>query len=315
MEIYEHRAGQQVHQHWLLSITVLVLIVFGTLAILQTIAIGLIPVLFGISFDQLPGLLQTTLNHPNSRMAFLFIQGLGGGLAFLAGGWIFIRFVDKKTLKIKTHFTRTIPAQIGITVPLLLGFVLLNSLLVYLNMNVEFPDSMRGLETMFREKEDQLMQLTRFLTDFDSVGELLMGVLVIGVLAGIGEEYLFRGILQPKLHHYTGSAHLGVWITAFIFSAIHFQFYGFLPRLMLGALFGYLYLYSGSLVYPTLAHILNNTFTVFMVYLNKFDLVEFDMEDSSQLHWEYVLLGAIVFLMSWRMFLKLEKSKQYGKMA
>ncbi|MFO7826635.1 MAG: CPBP family intramembrane glutamic endopeptidase [Cyclobacterium sp.] len=315
MEIYEHRPGQRVNQHWLLSITVLVLIVFGTLAILQTLAIGLIPVLFGISFDELPGLLSATLDHPNSRMAFLFIQGLGGGLAFLLGGWLFIRLVDKKTLRFNQQLSPEKLNTVWIVFPLLFGFVLFNSLMVYLNMNVEFPEALSELEAMLREKEDQLMELTKFLTDFDSVAELLMGILVIGLLAGIGEEYLFRGILQPKLHHYTGNAHLGVWITAFIFSAIHFQFYGFLPRLMLGALFGYLYLYSGSLIYPMLAHILNNTFTLILVYFNKLNLIEFDMEDATNLYWEYVILGLIVFLISWKMFLKLQKSNTYGKVA
>lgn len=315
MEIYEHREGHSVNQHWLLSITVLVLIVFGTLAILQTIAIGLIPVLFGISFDELPGLLATTLENPNSRMAFLFIQGLGGGLAFLVGGWLFIRLVDKKTLKIKKQLARARPGKLWIVFPLLFGFILFNSLLVYLNMNVEFPEALSEMEAMFREKEDQLMELTKFLTDFDSIAELLMGILVIGILAGVGEEYLFRGILQPKLHFYTGNAHLGVWITAFIFSAIHFQFYGFLPRLMLGALFGYLYLYSGTLIYPMLAHILNNTFTLILVYLNKLNLVEFDMEDATSLYWEYVVLGLVVFIISWKKFLNLQKSKTYGEVA
>lgn len=307
MEIYEHRPGHRVNQHWLLSLTVLVLIVFGTLAILQTIAVGLIPFLFGIGFDQLPSLLTASLEHPNGRMAFLFIQGLGGGLAFWLGGWLFLRLVDKKTLQLSRQFSPEKLDRIWLVLPILIGFVLFNSLWVYLNMNLEFPESMRGLETLLREKEDQLMELTLYLTNFSGTGELLMGILVIGVLAGIGEEYLFRGILQPKLHHYTQNAHAGVWITAFIFSAIHFQFYGFLPRLMLGALFGYLYLYSGTLIFPVLAHILNNTFTLFLVYFNKLELIEYDMENATDLHWEYVLIGLIVFMVSWKWFLMRHK--------
>src|SRR5690606_21183338 len=135
------------------------------------------------------------------------------------------------------------------------------------------------------------------------IGELILGILVIGVLAGIGEEYLFRGILQPKLHIYTGNAHAGIWLAAFIFSAIHFQFYGFLPRLMLGALFGYLYYYSGSLVYPIIAHILNNVFTVVAVYLSKLGIVEFDIEGNMEVEWYYVALGLGLFLISFRAFI------------
>src|SRR5690606_1514724 len=148
------------------------------------------------------------------------------------------------------------------------------------------------------------------------IGELILGILVIGVLAGIGEEYLFRGILQPKLQIYTGNAHAGIWITAIIFSTIHFQFYGFLPRMMLGALFGYLYLYSGSLVYPILAHILDNTFTVVAVYLNKLGVVEFDIEGGGEVEWYYFLIGLAIFFLSFRAFVSIDdKSKTDGSMA
>ncbi|MEX0884129.1 MAG: CPBP family intramembrane glutamic endopeptidase [Cyclobacteriaceae bacterium] len=314
MEIYEHQQGSKVHQHWLLSFTVLTLIVFGTLAILQTLALGLIPVLFGLSLDQIQDLLTGELEHPNGRLAFLFIQGLGGGLGFLLGGWIFIRFVDKKTLNWKQHLVRTKFNPILILFPILIGFVLFNSLFVYLNMNMELPEVFSELEAAMRAKEDQLMQLTKYLTDFENPVEMLMGVLVIGVLAGIGEEYLFRGIIQPKMHRYTGNSHLGIWITAFIFSAIHFQFYGFVPRLLLGALFGYLYLFSGSLIYPMLAHILNNGITVVLVYLNKLKILEFDLEEPGELYWHYIFVGLIVFIMSAGLFVKEFKAKD-GKLA
>ncbi|MEX2512516.1 MAG: CPBP family intramembrane glutamic endopeptidase [Cyclobacteriaceae bacterium] len=314
MEIYEHRQGSKVHQHWLLSFTVLVLIVFGTLAILQTLALGLIPVLFDIPLDQIQDLLMGELDHPKGRMAFLWIQGLGGGLGFLLGGWLFIRFVDKKTLKWKQQLSCTKFKPILILFPLLMGFVLFNSLFVYLNMNMELPQAFSELEAAMRAKEDQLMQLTQYLTDFENLTEMLLGVLVIAVLAGIGEEYLFRGIIQPKMHRYTGNSHLGIWITAFIFSAIHFQFYGFVPRLLLGALFGYLYLFSGSLVYPMIAHILNNGITVVLVYLNKLNLLEFDLEEPGELYWHYIFIGLIVFVLSMGFFVKEFKAED-GKMA
>ncbi len=314
MEIYEDQEGSKVQQHWLLSLTVLVLIVFGTMVLFQTLALYLVPYLFGIPYVQLPDLLTGEMNHENARLAFLFIQGFGGGLGFLFGGWLFIRLVDKKSLNWKQQFQHTKFMQLVIIVPLLVGFVLFNSLFVYLNMNLEFPEVLSGLESMLRAQEDQLMELTKFLTDFENLTEMLVGLLVIGILAGIGEEYLFRGIIQPKVHHYTGNKHLGVWITAFIFAAIHFQFYGLFPRLMLGALFGYLYLYSGSLVFPMLAHILNNAFTVVMIYLNKLNVITFDLEEGGELYWHYIFVGLIIFIMSLGLFIK-ESKDYHGKMA
>src|SRR5690606_22815032 len=199
--------------------------------------------------------------------------------------------------------------KILLFLPLLYGFILFNSLFIYWNKNMEFPEFMRSFEEWALLKEKEMMELTLYLTDFSNVGELFAGILVIGILAGIGEEYLFRGILQPKLHRYTGNAHAGIWIAAIIFSAIHFQFYGFLPRLMLGALFGYLYYFSGSLVYPIVAHILNNALTVVAVYLNKIGVMEFDIEGTGELKWYYVVLGLVIFLITFRAFIsKDEKS-------
>lgn len=303
MEIYETRSGNAVKQPWLLSLVVLALIVFGALLVLQGLAIALLPFLFNIPMEELLLLITGDSSHPNARLAFLFIQGLGGGLGFLMGGWIFIRFVDRASLGWQQQFSSVKFINILILLPLLYGFVMFNSLFIYWNMHLDFPAFMSGFEQWAMAKEKEMMEITLYLTDFDGIGELLAGILVIGVLAGIGEEYLFRGILQPKLQIYTGSAHAGIWLAAIIFSAIHFQFYGFLPRLMLGALFGYLYYCSGSLIYPIIAHILNNALTVVAVYLNKIGVMEFDIEGGAELNWYYVVLGLVIFFVSFRAFI------------
>lgn len=302
-EIYENRKGYGVNHFWLLSFTILFLLLFGALAIAQTVAVALTTPLFGIPFGDLMPLLTGSLSHPNARIAFLFIQGLGGGGAFLLGGWLFIRLVDKKTLNLKQQLCRVKFMGILVAVLLMLGFIAFNSLIVYLNTHVQFPDFLSGLERVMREKEDELMLLTKYITDFDTGLEFFAAILVIGIMAGWGEEYLFRGIIQPKMHYYTGNVHFGVWITAFIFAAIHLQFYGLLPRMFLGALFGYLYVYSGSLIYPILAHTLNNALTVTMVYLGKLGMVDFDIDEPSEIYWPYVIVGLLVFIVGFKAFI------------
>lgn len=79
MEIYDNRNVTAVNHPWLLSLTILVLMVFGALAVAQSIAVAFSTVLFGIPFEDLMPLLTGSLSHPNARVAFLFIQGLGGG--------------------------------------------------------------------------------------------------------------------------------------------------------------------------------------------------------------------------------------------
>jgi len=284
--------------------------------VFQGRALVLIPILFGIPMARILHLLSGALNHPNARLAFLYIQGVGSGLGFLLGGWVSIRRGDNASLAWKQQFYSVKFKNILLLIPILFGFILVNSFFIYWNMHVEFPEFMSEFENWAIFKEEEIMKITLYLTDFESTTEFIAGVIVIGILAGIGEEYLFRGILQPKLHLYTRSSHAGIWITAIIFSAIHIQFYGFLPRLMLGALFGYLYLYSGSLIYPILAHIFNNTFTIAAVYLNKLGIIEFDIEGGAEVEWYYVLFGLGLFLISFKAFIsKKETHNSDGRLA
>ncbi|MDN3668849.1 CPBP family intramembrane metalloprotease [Echinicola jeungdonensis] len=313
MEIYKTQSQIAAKHNWLLSLVLLVLITFGALALLQGLAVLLVPYLFEIPVEELPALFMGNLDHPNGRMAILFLQGFGGGLGFFAGGFIFVRYLDKADLGWKQQFHKSKFNLLLLIIPLLLGFMMFNVMIIDWNSSIQFPSFMKAFEEFARAKEDQLMELTRYLTDFSGMGEFLMGLLVIGILAGIGEEYLFRGILQPKLHHYTGNAHAGIWISAIIFSAIHLQFYGFFPRLFLGALFGYLYLYSGSLVYPMLAHILNNSLTVIMIYANKLGMVEFDIENTDNFSWLSILFGLALFILCFKVFIEQTRKETYNE--
>jgi uncharacterized protein len=304
MEIYETRSEFGKKQYWLLSLVLLVLTVFGTLAILQSIAFFLVPVLFNIPLDDIAYIFGGNYQHPNARMALLFIQALGSGLSFWLGGYLFLRFVDRATLRIEQQLANTKFNISLLVIPVLFSFIAVNSIVIYWNSQIQFPEFMSGFEEYAKRTEAETMRLTTYITDFENIYEYIAGIIVIGIFAGIGEEYVFRGILQPKLHQYTGNAHLGIWIAAFIFSAIHVQFYGFFPRMLLGALFGYLYLYSGSLFYPILAHILNNSLTVTLVYLNKLGILEFSIEESTQIDWYIVFLGLIVFVISFKLFIQ-----------
>ena len=280
----------------------MVLVTFGVLILLQGLGLLLLPVLFGIPLDEMTSLFTAESSHPNGRMAFLFVQGLGGGLGFYVAALLIAKVIDKADFGWQQQMSRFKFIGLALTVAIMVGSVLFNSLLIDWNAKIVLPEFLSELEQMMRSKEDELMALTKYLTDFENVGEFLMGILVIGVLAGIGEEFLFRGVLQPKLQLFTGNAHIAIWLSAFIFSAIHFQFYGFFPRMMLGAVFGYLYLYSGSLVYPIIGHILNNTFTVILVYLNKLGKIDFNIDETDQVSIPIALVGLLILLVGFRVF-------------
>lgn len=309
MEIYKTQASIASKSNWFLSLIIILLVTFGVMAVLQGVALVLVPPLFGVPLDEFMAILSGQSTNPNARMALLFVQGLGAGLGFFFASLLVAKLIDRANLGWKQQVSRFRFTSFMIMIMVMLGGMLFNSLLIDWNSNVHFPEFLSGIEAKMRAMEDTAMDLTKFITDFDSFSEFLAGVLVIGVFAGLGEEFFFRGVLQPKLHAYTGNAHVGIWLTAFIFSAIHFQFYGFFPRMLLGAIFGYLYLYSGSLIYPIIAHILNNTVTVILVYLNKLGKVNFDIEEADEVSIPLALLGLLILLIGLRIFKEKNKTQ------
>ena len=150
---------------------------------------------------------------------------------------------------------------------LIVVFMVPNSLFIEWNANVTMPDFLKDFEAWAREKEDVATALTNYLTTFSSTSQFLFAFFVIAVLPGIGEELVFRGMLQPELKRATGNMHVAIWISAIMFSAIHLQFFGFIPRMLLGVLFGYLYFWSGNILVPMFAHFVNNGFSLIMLYL------------------------------------------------
>jgi uncharacterized protein len=296
MEIYETQSEIGKRKSWLLSSVVVLLVSLGVLLLMQGIAIALLPVLFNISLEDLASLLTGNYNIPNGRMAFLFVQGLGGGIGLWLAAYFISSKIDKANLHWDIQFSKVKLFWVLIVLGLTLGGMFFNAFLIDFNSHLVLPESLSELEAWMKESETQMMELTKFLTDFENIQELLAGILVIGVLAGIGEEVFFRGLIQPKIRLYTGSIHWGIWLTAIIFSAIHMQFYGFLPRMFLGAIFGYLYVYSGSLVYPILAHIFNNSITVLLIYLSKQGKIDFDIESTDQVSYPLAFLGLLVLL-------------------
>lgn len=309
MEIYETQSEIAKRKNWLLSLIVIVLVAFGTLILLQGLALALIPTLYNITIEDLLGLMTGNFDVPNGRMAMLFVQGIGSGIGFWVAAWIITKFIEKADLHWEIQRSRFNISNLLIALAITLGAMFFNGLLVYWNAQLVLPESMAGLENWMKEMETQLMEVTKFLTDFQSIPELLTGILVIGVFAGIGEEMFFRGVVQPKMKLYTNSGHWGVWLTAIIFSAIHIQFYGFLPRVFLGALFGYLYLYSGSLLYPILAHVFNNALTVIVIYMSNQGIVEFDLESTDAVSYPAAITGLLVLMVGFFYFKKINQPK------
>ncbi len=144
---------------------------------------------------------------------------------------------------------------------LLVGMPLI-SLLLEINQMLVLPEWLSGVELWMQNLEQSAQATTSLLLDGTSVWDFLGNILFIGVFAAVAEEVFFRGVLQKLLVKLFKNKHIGVWMAAFIFSLMHMQFYGFLPRIILGVVLVYLFVYSKNLWIPIFVHFLNNALVV-----------------------------------------------------
>lgn len=175
----------------------------------------------------------------------------------------------------------SIPSMQMILITLLIyiiGIPALNQI-VFWNQEMSLPECLAPFEEWCREMERLAEEQTKGLLGSTDIFPTLMNILVIGVLTGIGEEFFFRGALQRMLVWCRVNHHVAIWTAAFIFSSLHFQFFGFVPRLLLGAFFGYMYWWSGNIWVNSFAHALNNSLVIISTWcINKgYISEEFDM--------------------------------------
>lgn len=172
------------------------------------------------------------------------------------------------------------------------------SLIGLLNKEMVLPPFMAPVEDWMKEQEAVAEQLTNMLLAGKGVVTLLFNLLVIAIAAGITEEFLFRGALQRVLSKWTSNHHLVIWTAAIVFSIFHMQFYGFLPRMLLGAYFGYLLYWSQNIWIPVFAHFVNNAVVVISMSDNRLKENEFitgEVSDTNLL--PYAALATVTLLL------------------
>jgi len=246
--------------------------------------------------------LEESMSNPALIYEYLSLEEVLGGqslytlfFTFLIP-WFYLKFIAKKTFKALQPAKNTNILMIVLAFLATFAFMFVNSYLVEWNQSWTFPEALSGLENYLRSLEDELAKTTEQFTNFQTFGQFLVGFIVIAVLPGIGEELLFRGILQNSLHRWTKNHHVAIWLAAFLFSFIHFQFFGLVPRMVLGAIFGYLYVWSGNIWYPIIAHMTNNGISVLVVYLANVGVIDIDIDSADAIPLSVSLLGLVAFI-------------------
>jgi membrane protease YdiL (CAAX protease family) len=154
------------------------------------------------------------------------------------------------------------------------GMPLINWI-IQINENLSFPDILNNVDSGLRQTENAYAQLTNRLLEANNMAGFLFNILMIAILPAIGEELIFRGILQKLFSEILKNIHVAVIITAILFSVVHGQFFGIIPRFVLGIFLGYLMVWSKSIWLPIFAHFTNNALAVTMFYLQNNNILRF----------------------------------------
>ena len=210
--------------------------------------------------DTLPELMSSLMNLESTSgvCATLLLNSLNQILAFAGAGFVYAmlhgpgRGVGFSQTGKNKHLFKFLIGAVIIT----LGFSPFLDLTYRLNEWLLVDGS--TLHTMSAELESEAARITQAMLQMETSNQFLATLVAVAFLPAICEEWLFRGALQPLVSKWSGNIHVGVWVSAILFSAIHFQFFGFIPRMLLGAGFGYMVVASGSLWPAVLGHFVNN---------------------------------------------------------
>lgn len=283
----------------------LVLLIFGI-----GIFISLFGVLLGAGFIEGPIFERISsmgnLNTPSDVSLMKYFQIISQFAFFIIPALTFGFLIDKKIWGFFKLNSWPSIIMLGLGILTLLMSNPLSEWLIYQNGKMSLPSSLSAIEQWMREAEERAAFATNVFLDMKDWKDYAINILMIGVLAGIGEELLLRGALQPIFIRMFKNEHIGIWFTAIIFSMIHFQFYGFFARMFLGALLGYFYYYSKNLWVPIIAHFFNNSMAVTYVYITKEPLFstqpELIEQNEPQTLWALLSLSLVilgVFLMKY----------------
>jgi uncharacterized protein len=283
------------------SLLVLVGFVLIGMVLGNILAVILVAIYTGTDAGGASAMLNEMLTNPSlvedGWNAMMILQGTAHLFSYLVPCMLFWFLIERRTLKdFSPGYSPSFNIWLLVFIVVLI-FIPLNSQFIEWNSRMSFPEPLSWIEKWMRQKEDQLAKLTSFLTGYDQLHELIIALIVIVIFPALGEELLFRGIIQGKICQLRGNPHVAIWVSAAIFSAIHFQFYGFIPRMFLGALFGYLYYWTGSLWVAIFAHFVNNGFVLLMVYLYNIKILTVNLEETKTMPFIVVLSSMALSLL------------------
>ena len=259
---------------YLFKFIFLIVLIFLSVSIFTIISYSGIMVLFNISFSEINFYLNN-ISNINVINSLKVLQGITAISLFVIPSLIFCYLCDIK-LQLKT-VPNLYTILIGVTIILVINPLI--NYLYQLNQSIGLPNWMY----IYEEKAEIL---TEAFLHMNNISDLFINIIVIAFIAAFSEELFFRGLLQKTLIQYSNN-NISILITAFLFSAVHMQFQGFLPRFTLGLLLGYTFYWSKNLWIPIIMHFMNNAVVILLHYnpiqkLTNFNPLDFNEKSNYQ---------------------------------
>ena len=253
-----------------------------------------------IYHQNLSGILSL-LNQPGSSASLALLKYFqvtqSFGLFIIPPVLIGYFFENNSWSFLKATQTGSLSIYIIVFLLMFVSLPLINYL-VDINQMMKLPAFLEGLEDWMKSAEEQASKLTDAFLKGKSFGNFLLNIFMIGILPSVGEEFMFRGVLQKLLGNWFKNIHVAILITGFLFGAMHMQFYGLLPRMVLGIIFGYLFYWSGSIWLPVFAHFVNNSGAIIISYLASLGLISQKYQDFGSTHSILLILLSLLMTMS-----------------
>jgi len=279
----------------LIMLSLLCLIVFSSIGVFAAIGI------FHVNIFTDPNILEKA-NNPNVLATMQLLQTLQAigffivpaiGFAQLASHkkWNYLQLDSKPKL-----------------LPLLVVVAMLLSAIPFINYMAEWNGKLPFPQWVYDSEKEAEGMMKAFL-NFNTTGLLIFNLFMMAVLPAIGEEFMFRGILQKLVFKITDNKHAAIWISAIAFSAFHMQFLGFFPRMILGAMFGYMVMETGCLWYGIAGHFVNNATAVIVTYLINTKMIAPETETLGATDFAVSMTSAILMILLMALFGKLVEKK------
>lgn len=248
-------------------------------------------------------------NDATSLNSLRFIQISSQIFTFVLPPILYAMLVKEQPFK-SLGFNKSTILWLILGVAMMYTILPLNSIFTEWNANIKFPESLASFEKLMQDLQENATEIMMRFINVDTIGGLILNLFMIAGLAALGEELLFRSVIQTSLIRICKNAHIGIFIASAIFSLFHMEFYGLLPRLVLGLLMGYMYYYSRSIWIPMAMHFANNGTIVFLYYLNNIGAINIDVESFGETNIFILILSIIAMVALFWFTVKLNKKEE-----